>query len=358
MRNAIPRVAGDIPERDVPPLSTRQALEPRPGGEFEQERVVRHVRDSGFGARVRFRVPGSGFRGSSGSGFRVRGFLAAARRRTETALGTTGTERLRSSLQTCPVSNFSSSTPVRAIAAGKSRRMRGRCKERSIARCVRCPGGGNSSCMGQVEPMPASMRSPRSRTWSCTRTCHRNRCAERSTTSCRPIFTSAQSRKRRIGSTPDTTRVARCYLYQISRRRTAFGKPYVWWIRESLDVGTMRAAAAVVCRDEELRGLHGRRSRREIDARPRRLRRHRGGRRTAARQDPGLALPVEDGPSDGWRPGGVRTRGTQRARRGGIPGGQLERTQPLPRLSPHLPPACSSKQCYTKGTRHQGRCAP
>jgi len=37
--------------------------------------------------------------------------------------------------------------------------------------------------------------------------------------------------------------VARCYLYQISRRRTAFGKPYVWWIREPLDVDTMRVAA-------------------------------------------------------------------------------------------------------------------
>ena len=24
---------------------------------------------------------------------------------------------------------------------------------------------------------------------------------------------------------------SRSYLYQISRRRTAFGKPYVWWIR-------------------------------------------------------------------------------------------------------------------------------
>ena len=41
-----------------------------------------------------------------------------------------------------------------------------------------------------------------------------------------------------------TTRVARCYLYQISRRRTAFGKPFVWWIREPLDVGAMREAAA------------------------------------------------------------------------------------------------------------------
>ncbi len=37
--------------------------------------------------------------------------------------------------------------------------------------------------------------------------------------------------------------VARCYLYQISRRRTAFGKPFVWWIREPLDVDAMRAAA-------------------------------------------------------------------------------------------------------------------
>lgn len=38
--------------------------------------------------------------------------------------------------------------------------------------------------------------------------------------------------------------LARCYLYQISRRRTAFAKPYVWWIREPLDVGAMREAAA------------------------------------------------------------------------------------------------------------------
>src|SRR5258706_2136554 len=38
--------------------------------------------------------------------------------------------------------------------------------------------------------------------------------------------------------------VARWYLYQISRRRTAFGKPFVWWIREPLDVGAMRDASA------------------------------------------------------------------------------------------------------------------
>ena len=38
--------------------------------------------------------------------------------------------------------------------------------------------------------------------------------------------------------------VSRSYLYQISRRRTAFAKPFVWWIREPLDLGAMRRAAA------------------------------------------------------------------------------------------------------------------
>src|SRR3954464_16065109 len=38
--------------------------------------------------------------------------------------------------------------------------------------------------------------------------------------------------------------VARSYLYQISRRRTAFGKPFVWWIKEPLDVNAMREAGA------------------------------------------------------------------------------------------------------------------
>lgn len=37
--------------------------------------------------------------------------------------------------------------------------------------------------------------------------------------------------------------VARSYLYQICRRRTAFGKPYVWWIKDGLSAPRMRAAA-------------------------------------------------------------------------------------------------------------------
>jgi tRNA pseudouridine38-40 synthase len=38
--------------------------------------------------------------------------------------------------------------------------------------------------------------------------------------------------------------VGRSYVYQISRRRTAFAKPFVWWVRDSLDVAAMRSASA------------------------------------------------------------------------------------------------------------------
>jgi tRNA pseudouridine38-40 synthase len=37
--------------------------------------------------------------------------------------------------------------------------------------------------------------------------------------------------------------VARRYLYQVARRRTAFAKPYVWWVKEELDVERMRTGA-------------------------------------------------------------------------------------------------------------------
>jgi tRNA pseudouridine38-40 synthase len=37
--------------------------------------------------------------------------------------------------------------------------------------------------------------------------------------------------------------VARRYLYQIARRRTAFAKNYVWWVKEPIDAEAMRAAA-------------------------------------------------------------------------------------------------------------------
>jgi tRNA pseudouridine38-40 synthase len=38
--------------------------------------------------------------------------------------------------------------------------------------------------------------------------------------------------------------LGRRYLYQIARRRTAFAKPFVWWVKEALEVERMRRAAA------------------------------------------------------------------------------------------------------------------
>jgi tRNA pseudouridine38-40 synthase len=37
--------------------------------------------------------------------------------------------------------------------------------------------------------------------------------------------------------------LARSYLYQVSRRRTAFGKAFVWWVKDELDDGAMQEAA-------------------------------------------------------------------------------------------------------------------
>jgi tRNA pseudouridine38-40 synthase len=37
--------------------------------------------------------------------------------------------------------------------------------------------------------------------------------------------------------------VGRSYIYQVSRRRTAFAKPFVWWVKEDLNVEQMRRAA-------------------------------------------------------------------------------------------------------------------
>lgn len=49
--------------------------------------------------------------------------------------------------------------------------------------------------------------------------------------------------------------VSRCYLYQISRRRSAFGKPYVWWVREPLDLDAMREAASLFVGMKDFQGF-------------------------------------------------------------------------------------------------------
>jgi tRNA pseudouridine38-40 synthase len=48
--------------------------------------------------------------------------------------------------------------------------------------------------------------------------------------------------------------VARSYLYQICRRRSAFAKPFVWWVKEPLSLEAMQTAA------EHFAGMHDFRS--------------------------------------------------------------------------------------------------
>jgi len=45
--------------------------------------------------------------------------------------------------------------------------------------------------------------------------------------------------------------VSREYEYRISRVRTAFEKPFVWWVRDALDVDAMRRAAGLFAGDHD-----------------------------------------------------------------------------------------------------------
>jgi tRNA pseudouridine38-40 synthase len=60
--------------------------------------------------------------------------------------------------------------------------------------------------------------------------------------------------------------VSRTYLYQISRRRTAFGKKYVWWVRDKLDVEAMSKAAELLVGRHDFLTFSRRDSSRENDS--------------------------------------------------------------------------------------------
>jgi tRNA pseudouridine38-40 synthase len=49
--------------------------------------------------------------------------------------------------------------------------------------------------------------------------------------------------------------VERYYLYRISTRRTAFGKNFVWWIKDDLNVGRMKEAAALIAGRHDFRSF-------------------------------------------------------------------------------------------------------
>jgi len=49
--------------------------------------------------------------------------------------------------------------------------------------------------------------------------------------------------------------IARSYIYQISRRRSAFGKPFVWWVKDRLDLGAMRRASLALIGGHDYRSF-------------------------------------------------------------------------------------------------------
>ena len=102
--------------------------------------------------------------------------------------------------------------------------------------------------------------------------------------------------------------VSRSYLYQISRRRTAFAKNFVWWVRDDLDLAKMRATA------EQFSGMKDFRSFTDDSADDKstvvaieRIEIAEDGDlvRRARRR---IAFSVEDGAADGRRDGGRRLR--------------------------------------------------
>ena len=49
--------------------------------------------------------------------------------------------------------------------------------------------------------------------------------------------------------------VSRAYVYQIAQRRTAFAKPFVWWVKEPLDLAVMQDVARLFVGRQDFRGF-------------------------------------------------------------------------------------------------------
>jgi tRNA pseudouridine38-40 synthase len=61
--------------------------------------------------------------------------------------------------------------------------------------------------------------------------------------------------------------VLRSYLYQVSRRRTALAKPFVWWVKDSLDANAMREAAGAFTGLNDFRSFAGGRPEKDDETR-------------------------------------------------------------------------------------------
>jgi len=64
----------------------------------------------------------------------------------------------------------------------------------------------------------------------------------------------------RVANAPDTFHarkdvIARYYIYQISKRRSAFGKPFVWWVKDDHDAKAMGVAAKMLVGRHDFRSF-------------------------------------------------------------------------------------------------------
>ena len=98
------------------------------------------------------------------------------------------------------------------------------------------PGRSSSSSTDRGGPTPACTRSNRSRTSTSSPPCPPDTLRRRINDALPSDINvlALELAQRRFHARHDA--VARSYLYQISRRRTAFAKNFVWWVREELDL--------------------------------------------------------------------------------------------------------------------------
>ena len=61
--------------------------------------------------------------------------------------------------------------------------------------------------------------------------------------------------------------VQRSYLYQVSRRRSALAKPFVWWVKDALDANAMREAALLFAGLHDFRSFAGGRPEKDDETR-------------------------------------------------------------------------------------------
>ena len=162
----------------------------------------------------------------------------AARRRkgANVAVGTGASQGTQARRFQCPDSSCSSSMPARATAAGRSRRTRARCRARSIARSATATGRREFELYGSGRT-DAGVHALAQVAHLDVYTTLAPELLRRKINDELP----ADIHIRAIDKAPHRFHArhdarSRSYLYQISRRRTAFAKPFVWWIREPLDV--------------------------------------------------------------------------------------------------------------------------